>query len=69
MNKQMNESRFPQEKFSGFAAMLLSVIVTIEIMVGVAMVLDIDFFKADVVALVLCFVVLYCGVVVMLTDR
>ena len=69
MNKHMNESRFPQEKFSGLAAMLIAVVVTIEIMVGGAMVLDIDFFKADAIALILCFVVLYCGVVVMLTDH
>ena len=50
-------------------AMVLSAIVTIEIMVIGAMILKVDFHSADRIALALGFMVLYSGVVVALADK
>ena len=49
--------------------MIMGIIVTIEIMIAGAMLLNIDFGSADIIALVLAFVVLYFGVVAGLTDK
>lgn len=56
-------------KFSRSMAMFLGVLVTIEIMIAGAMVFNFDFHGADVIALVLAFMVLYSGVVAVLTDK
>ena len=50
-------------------AMVIGVLVTLEIMIAGAMVLNFDFHGADVIALVLGFMVLYSGVVALLTDK
>ena len=57
------------QKFSGAMAMILGIVITAEIMIAGAMVFDIDFRGADLVALMLAFIVLYCGVVAALTDK
>lgn len=57
------------QKFSGAMAMILGIVITAEIMIAGAMVFDIDFRGADLVALMLAFMVLYCGVVAALTDK
>lgn len=56
-------------KLSSVMAMVIGVVVTLEIMVAGAMILNIDFHGADVIALILAFMVLYFGVVAVLTDR
>lgn len=56
-------------KFSSIMAMILGALVTIEIMVIGAMVLKLDFHSMDRIALGLGFMVVYSGVVVMLTDK
>lgn len=56
-------------KLSSFMAMVIGAIVTLEIMVAGAMILNIDFHGTDVIALILAFMVLYFGVVAVLTDR
>ena len=57
------------EKLSRTMAMVLGILVTLEIMTAGAMVLNFDFHGADVIALVLAFMVLYAGVVALLTDK
>ena len=57
------------QKFSGAMAMILVIVITAEIMIAGAMVFDIDFRGSDLVALMLAFMVLYCGVVAALTDK
>lgn len=50
-------------------AMVLGVFVTMEIMVAGAMVLNYDFRGGDGIAVVFAFMVLYFGVVALLTDK
>lgn len=56
-------------KLSRAMAMVLGVLVTLEIMVAGAMLFNFDFRGADIIALVFAFVVLYSGVVAVLTDK
>lgn len=56
-------------KLSRAMAMILGVLLTIEIMIGGAMLLKIDLYAADGIALVMVFMVLYFGVVALLTDK
>lgn len=56
-------------KLSQAMAMIIGVIATLEIMVAGAMILDFDFHGADGIALIFVFVVLYFGVVAILTDK
>ena len=56
-------------KLSCTMAMILGAIVTVEIMVAGAMILNFDFRGADGIALLFAFVVLYFGVVAVLTDK
>ena len=58
-----------EEKLSRTMAMVLGILVTLEIMTAGAMVLNFDFRGADVIALGLGFMVLYSGVVALLTDK
>lgn len=66
---QQKAEKQEKRKLSSVMAMLLGFIVTIEIMVAGAMVLNIDFYTADTLALVFAFAVLYFGVVAVLTDK
>ena len=56
-------------RLSNMMAMLLGVIVTIEIMIAGAMIFNFDLRAADGIALLFAFVVLYFGVVAVLTDK
>ncbi|MCD7867778.1 MAG: hypothetical protein LUF78_00600 [Clostridiales bacterium] len=57
------------EKFSGMMALLLGAVVAAEVMVAGAMILNFDFSGADIIALILVYVVLYSGAVALLTDQ
>lgn len=69
MINAMQTRKKETRKFSSVMAMILGVLVTLEIMVMGAMLLNIDFHSADRIALVLAFMVLYSGVVAALTDK
>lgn len=56
-------------KFSGSTAMVLGLFITLEIMIGGAMIFNYDFHGADIIALLFAFMVLYSGVVAVLTDK
>lgn len=61
--------RSKSRKLSCSMAMLLGLILTLEIMVAAAMLFNIDFRGADTIALIFAFMVLYFGVVAVLTDK
>ena len=61
-----NRSR---KKLSRIMAMILGAVVTIELLILGAMLLNLDFRSADSVAVILGASVLYCGVVASLTDK
>ena len=63
------QEREKKDKLSCAGAMVLGVIVTLEIMVAGAMILNYDFHGADMIALFLVFLVLYFGVVAALTNK
>lgn len=69
MINAMQTRKKETRKFSSVMAMIMGVLVTLEIMVMGAMLLNIDFHSADRIALVLAFMVLYSGVVAALTDQ
>lgn len=69
MINAMQTRKKETRKFSSVMAMIMGVLVTLEIMVIGAMLLNIDFHSADRIALVLAFMVLYSGVVAALTDK
>ena len=50
-------------------AMILGAVLTLEIMIGGAMLFNFDFHGADIIAVVLAFMVLYFAVVASLTDK
>ena len=50
-------------------AVILGLIVTLEVMVAGGMIFNIDFHSADMVAVVMGFMVLYAGIVAILTDN
>ena len=56
-------------KFSGSTAMILGLFITAEIMIGGAMLFNYDFRRGDIIALLFGFMVLYSGVVAVLTDK
>ena len=58
-----------KKKLSSGMAMVLGAVLTIEIMIGGAMLFNFDFRGADVIAVVLAFMVLYFAVVASLTDK
>lgn len=66
---EAEQERHPHRKCSCISAMLLGVILTLEIMVAGGMLFNVDFHAADTIALVMIFVVLYFGVVAVLTDK
>ena len=57
------------KKFSGSMAMLIGLFITLEIMIGGAMIFNYDFHGGDIIALLFAFMVLYSGVVAVLTDK
>ncbi len=57
------------KKLSSGMAMLLGAFLTAEIMIGGAMLFNFDFRGADIIAVVLAFMVLYFAVVASLTDK
>lgn len=65
----LNTKEFTSKKLSSSMAMLLGLILTVEIMVAGAMFLNLDFHATDTIALIFAFVVLYFGVVALLTDK
>ena len=66
----MEEAQESQDqKFSGSTAMILGIFITLEIMTGGAMIFNYDFRGGDIIALIFAFVVLYSGVVAVLTDK
>ena len=72
-NKQMFEKtehrHTGKQKLSSGMAMILGALLTIELMIGGAMILNFDFKGADIIAVVLAFMVLYFAVVASLTDK
>lgn len=56
-------------KSSGSTAMILGLFITLELMIGGAMIFNYDFHGADLIALLFAFMVLYSGVVAVLTDK
>lgn len=58
-----------RQKLSSGMAMVLGALLTMEIMLGGAMLFNFDFRGADIVAVVLSFMVLYFAVVALLTDK
>ena len=61
--------RNKNHKFSKTMAVILGVIVTLEVMIAGGMIFNIDFHSADTIAVILGFLVLYSGVVAVLTDN
>ena len=57
------------QKFSRTMAVILGLIVTLEVMVAGGMIFNIDFHSADMVAVIMGFMVLYAGIVAILTDN
>lgn len=58
-----------KQKLSSGMAMILGAFLTMEIMIGGAMLFNFDFKGADIIAVVLAFMVLYFAVVASLTDK
>ena len=56
-------------KLSGSTAMILGLFISLELMIGGAMIFNYDFHGADLIALLFAFMVLYSGVVAVLTDK
>ena len=72
--QEQNESnrkckRKENHKFSRMMAVILGLIVTVEVMIAGGMIFNIDFHSADIVAVIMGFIVLYSGVVAVLTDN
>lgn len=65
----LNTNEITTKKLSGSKAMLFGLILTVEIIIAGAMALNIDFHATDTIALIFGFVVLYSGVVAVLTDK
>ena len=56
-------------KFSKTMAVILGLIVTVELIIAGGMILNIDFHSTDMITLFMGFMVLYAGVVALLTDN
>ena len=66
---QKMRRRKENHKFSRMMAVILGLIVTVEVMIAGGMIFNIDFHSADMVAVIMGFIVLYSGVVAVLTDN
>lgn len=69
VNTTQRMRRKERHKFSRAMAVILGLIVTLEVMVAGGMIFNIDFHSADMVAVVMGFMVLYAGIVAILTDN
>ena len=69
VNTTQRMRRMERHKFSRTMAVILGLIVTLEVMVAGGMIFNIDFHSADMVAVVMGFMVLYAGIVAILTDN
>ena len=69
VNTTQRMRRKERHKFSRPMAVILGLIVTLEVMVAGGMIFNIDFHSADMVAVVMGFMVLYAGIVAILTDN
>ena len=67
--EQTKQKHRKKKKLSCIMAMFLGAVVTVELLIMGAMLLNIDFRSADRVALILGAAVLYFGVVASLTDK
>ncbi len=67
--EQTKQKHRKKKKLSCIMAMILGAVVTVELLIMGAMLLNIDFRSADRVALILGAAVLYFGVVASLTDK
>ena len=56
-------------KLSKTMAVILGLIVTVELIIAGGMIFNIDFHSTDMIALFMGFMVLYAGVVELLTDN
>ncbi|BEI59201.1 hypothetical protein Blut17040_02300 [Blautia luti] len=56
-------------KLSRTMAAVIGLIVTLEVMVAGGMIFNVDFHSTDLIALIFGFMVLYAGVVAVLTDN
>ena len=56
-------------KLSKTMAVILGLIVTVELIIAGGMIFNIDFYSTDMIALFMGFMVLYAGVVALLTDN
>lgn len=63
------ENKKSGKKLSGSMAMVMGLLLTVEIMVAGGMIFNIDFHGTDLIALLFAFMVLYCAVVAVLTDK
>ena len=61
--------RKENHKCSKTMAVILGLIVTLEVMIAGGMIFNIDFHSADMVAVIMGFMVLYAGIVAILTDN
>ena len=66
---QKMRRRKENHKFSRIMAVILGLIVTVEVMIAGGMIFNIDFYSADMVAVIMGFIVVYFGVVAILTDN
>ena len=66
---QKMRRRKENHKFSRMMAVILGLIVTVEVMIAGGMIFNIDFHSADMIAVIMGFIVLYSGVVAVLTDN
>lgn len=66
---ETEHSHTEKQKLSSGMAMILGAFLTIEIMIGGAMLFNFDFKGADIIAVALAFMVLYFAVVASLTDK
>ena len=69
VNTTQRMRRKERHKLSRTMAVILRLIVTLEVMVAGGMIFNIDFHSADMVAVVMGFMVLYAGIVAILTDN
>lgn len=64
-----NEKKKANRKLSKTMAVILGLIVTVELIIAGGMIFNIDFHSTDMIALFMGFMVLYAGVVALLTDN
>ena len=66
---QKMRRRKENHKFSRMMAVILGLIVTVEVMIAGGIIVMMDFHSADIIAVIMGFIVLYSGVVAVLTDN